>query len=125
MGTSVAARTRTKPASETAKPSPKASPSNSGMPTAHAVTALETATAAMPASVAVTAWMKASHAAAASSVRGRAPPAMSRATSRVRDFDVMTTLTAAPMAHRRTGPPIMRMAAVQSRPVKVMPCCPE
>lgn len=38
-------------ASETAKPSPKASPSNSGMPTAHAVTALETATAAMPASV--------------------------------------------------------------------------
>ena len=50
---------------------------------------------------------------------------MSRATSRVRDFDVMTTLTAAPMAHRRTGPPIMRMAAVQSRPVKVMPCCPE
>ena len=69
VGTSVAARTRTKPASETAKPSPKASPSNSGMPTAHAVTALETATAAMPASVAVTAWMKASHAAAAARFR--------------------------------------------------------
>ena len=31
VGTSVAARTRTKPASETAKPSPKASPSNSGI----------------------------------------------------------------------------------------------
>ena len=62
--------------------------------------------------------MHASQAASARSVAGRAPAATKSATSRVRDRDVITTLTAAPTAHRSTGPPSMRMVVVKSRPAK-------